>query len=192
MLKWSFPLQPKHSWLPAAAGLLLTAAAVAFGILLNWTVAALILVGLGWAAVYFLYRSLNQSRAQLAQAARRHAVDEQRLQALLHFNRSLTQVENEQALMDVALATLTELVGALGCSFVPVDEWQQPLPAFTYGQLPAPVLSAWSTHLANNMLRERCGACQVLEIDPRGLPAAPCPGGRRADRFLPAAQPHGG
>ena len=65
---------------------------------------------------------------------------------------------DERAFMDGALSAVTELVGAIGCSFVPVDEWNQPLPAFTYGSLPEPVLHAWAVHLATGLLKDRCGS----------------------------------
>jgi hypothetical protein len=116
------------------------------------------------------------------------AEDSRRLETLIHLNRGLVNATDEQGLMDTALSALTELVGALGCSFVPVDEWDQPLPPFTYGQLPEPVLRAWAAHLTDGMLRERCGSCRVTAFHCRRMPAASAAGGQFTHGLLPAAR----
>lgn len=136
----------------------------------------------GWAASLFS-RSANQNaelqvlREQLTASERARVEDERRLKIMLDLNRALAGASadrlNEHALMESALAALTSLVGAMGCSFVPVDEWQQPLPPFTFGQIPAAVLSSWSTQLAGIMLRERCGTCRVLKSTPGQCPLHP-------------------
>ncbi len=119
-------------------------------------------------------RELDASREQLDQT-------ERRLQAVLRLNRSLAEASagliDGRSLMDSALSAITELAGALGCSFVPIDEWQQPFPALTYGQLPEPVLNAWAAHLANGMLRDRCGNCSVLHSTPGACPLHPTQAG---------------
>ena len=133
---------------------------------------------------------------RLMEAEQKRAEERARLRALFQVNRAITDAAagqlDERGLMDAVLCTVTELVGALGCSFVPVDEWQEPLPPFTYGTLPAPVLSAWSTHLADNMLRERCGACAVLHSTAGACPLHPAQVGDALTVFcLPMAQPDG-
>jgi two-component system nitrate/nitrite sensor histidine kinase NarX len=164
------------------------------GLSISWIVAGLVslafilLGGAGW----FLIRSrreqnrqaalvaeLEQSLASLREMEQRRSEDVRRMQIILRLNQSLIQAgastspADENALMSTALTALTDLVGALGCSFVPVDEWQQPLPPFTHGQLPEPVLRAWANHLADGMLRERCGNCRVLRSTPGGCPLHP-------------------
>lgn len=108
---------------------------------------------------------LERARESLRESEERRAEDARRIEILLRMNHSLAQAASgtidERSLMENALSAFTELVGALGCSFVPVDEWQQPLPPFTYGRLPEPVLAAWAAHLADGMLRERCASCRV-------------------------------
>jgi two-component system nitrate/nitrite sensor histidine kinase NarX len=127
----------------------------------------------------------TQERLQETEAARKE--NERRLSTILKFNRSLADAAagllDERALMDHALSSITGLVGALGCSYVPVDDWQQPLPAFTYGQLPEPVLNAWSTHLATRMLHERCGACKILASNPGACPLHPAEVGNALSVF---------
>ena len=160
---------------------------------ISLTLAMLLAAGGWWAAVVFRTRErqalrqqagqtheleqqntlLDQTRARLEVAERSRAENERRLRTVLNLNRSLVEAGDEPSLMDAALSAITGLVGALGCSFVPVDEWEQPLPAFTYGQLPEPVLRAWADHLASSYLRERCGQCSVLQSTPGGCPLHP-------------------
>ena len=181
-------------WLLLPAVILL-AADVLLGLAFGWLIAAVALLAVtGWAAAaWFRVRSktaaiaLEKAQAEreaadrdlagvqerLLQADRRRAEEARRSETLLRLNRGLVEAQDEHALMDTALSAITGLVGALGCSFVPVDEWDQPLPAFTYGQMPEPVLRAWSAHLANGMLRDRCSDCSVLESTPGGCPLHP-------------------
>lgn len=155
------------------------------GLRTGWLLAGVLLAGLaGWGAALFFRASLRdqQRRALVEQQAfavsRGQAKQaECRLRAMVKLNRSLADASagamDSPALMESALAIINDLVGALGCSFVPIDEWQQPLPAFTYGQLPEAILSAWAAQLAAGMLRERCGKCKVLESTPGACPLHP-------------------
>jgi two-component system nitrate/nitrite sensor histidine kinase NarX len=155
------------------------------GFPVGWWLVVSLGVGLsGWALALSLRARL---RARDHQAAReqdelettrsRLAQSENRLQAVLPLYRSLVQAStggmDGPGLMDTALSGIAGLAGAAGCSFVPIDEWRQPLPAFTYGRLPEAVMTAWSAQLANGMLRERCGSCTVLESTPGGCPLHP-------------------
>lgn len=171
------------------AAVILVAIDIYIGFALGWPLAIVAcLAELGWGLVLAprLMSGRDSARpaavtspAELAALERERGQADiaRRLDAMLRLNRTFASAVadaiDERQLMDSALSTVTGLVGALGCSFVPVDEWQQPLPPFTFGQLPAPVLSAWSAHLATTMLRERCGACQVLESTPGACPLHP-------------------
>ncbi len=134
-----------------------------------------------------LNRSRAPSRKQLDEI-------ERRLQAALRLNRSLAEASagliDGSTLMDSALSTTAWLVGALGCSFVPIDEWQQPLPALTHGQLPEPVMGAWAAQLANGMLRERCSSCSVLHSSPGACPLHPAQVGSSLTIYCIAQSPY--
>jgi two-component system, NarL family, nitrate/nitrite sensor histidine kinase NarX len=144
----------------------------------GWLIAVVLLAALaGWGIALFLrfkamagQQALDSTREQIDRSRRR-------TQAVMRLNRAVAEASagilDERALMEMALEIIDELVGALGCSFVPIDEWQQPLPAFTYGQLPDAILSAWAAQLASGMLRERCGNCKVLESTPGACPLHP-------------------
>jgi two-component system nitrate/nitrite sensor histidine kinase NarX len=186
-------IKPYHR-LVALAGFLLVAITILLGLVLRWplpVMALLALFSLG-AAVWMVWRTQEQAAQELAQVQdqllaleKQHKDDRLRLDILLRLNQGLAQsgsgAIDEQTLMDRALSALTELVGGLGCSFVPVDEWQQPLPPFTHGQLPEPVLRAWAAHLTDGMLRDRCGSCRVLRSTPGGCPLHP---GQLGDTML--------
>lgn len=165
---------------PLAAAAALLAADIWLGAVFGWPLAAAGLFGLaGWAAFFFYRRGPGrQAQQEQLEAARRQAAEnERRLRAVQAVSRGLAAAAadaiDERGLVETCLAAITEYTGALGCSFVPVDEWRQPLPAHTAGQLPAPVLSAWSMHLASGMLRERCGACKRLNATPGNCPLHP-------------------
>jgi two-component system nitrate/nitrite sensor histidine kinase NarX len=49
---------------------------------------------------------------------------------------------------------------------VPFDVWGEPLPAFTFGDLPEPVLKGWAEHLVSEQVRSRCSDCKKLHAPP--------------------------
>lgn len=182
----------KLAWWQVGIGITVLGGSLLLGFAYDWVLAiAVIIAGLGWgAALVFRQRSkafaekarqaeADQQAAALAvqdrllKAESRLSEEERRLATLMRLNRGLSAAQDEREIMDTALSALTGLVGALGCSFVPVDEWDQPLPAFTFGQLPEPVLNAWATHLASSYLRHRCANCKLLVGPPGDCPVHP-------------------
>ena len=109
----------------------------------------------------------------LKEAREEHTATHKRLQAVLNLSHQLAESPDERSLMDAALSTLTNLVDALGCSFIPLDEWDQPLPAFTFGRLPNPVMQSWSAYQEGSVLLARCRNCTVLKSEPGGCPLHP-------------------
>ncbi len=183
---------PLRFFLLALVGLALVAADALVGFTYGWPLAAaLFLALLGWGAALYLRTStaarqrktlaqqqdlsgaLRRTEERAFEAEQRLAEDRRRLDTLMQLTRGLAEAQDEKALMDAALSAMTGLVGALGCSFVPVDDWEQPMPAFTYGQLPEPVLQAWAMHLSDGMLRQRCGSCSLLESSAGHCPLHP-------------------
>lgn len=147
---------------------------VGFGVLLA------VVITLQQNELRVLDRSLTEAakaqqslQARLDQINRENDENTRRLEIVLSLNRKLVEAKDEQSLMESALEMLNQFTGALGCSFVPVDEWEQPLPPFTAGKLPEPVLKAWALHLSGSMLQERCGNCEVLQSTAGGCPLHP-------------------
>lgn len=151
----------------------------------GWQAAVgLFLAFCGWGAAAFYHRALKQKSLQanqerlnlqvvqqrLEETEKQRRDEERRLRAVRQLYRGLVEARDEHQLMEIALSALTDLLGAIGISFVPVDEWEQPLPPFTHGQLPEPVIRAWAFHLTSAMLRTQCAVCRNLEA-----PAGNCP-----------------
>lgn len=96
---------------------------------------------------------------------------EKQFEAVVQLNHNLLDVQDEKSLMEVTLAGIAKLSGVDYVSLVPLDEWDQPLPAFTYGPLSSPLHAAWREHLVTQLVKDRCAVCQ-------GKPepdAGPCP-----------------
>ena len=112
-------------------------------------------------------RAENHRLEGVVQAAEqaRQAIGRE-LEAVLKLNRELVVASDERTLVEAALSTVNELVGGLGCSFVPFDAWGEPLPAFTIGSLPEPVLKGWAEHLLSEQVRSRCENCRDLYAAP--------------------------
>ncbi|HEX9018098.1 MAG TPA: hypothetical protein VF806_02865, partial [Anaerolineaceae bacterium] len=144
-----------------------------------------------------MYRGAASNRVSRCDYMSRRDYVSRPLSTALAINHALAQAAvgtlDERGLMTASLRAITGLVGALGCSFIAVDMLRQALPAFTYGRLPAPLLNAWSMHLADHMLRERCGRCQVLQSTPGACPLHPAElGNTLAVYCLPLSQPAAG
>lgn len=90
-------------------------------------------------------------------------------------NLHLQEATSEQQVMDSVLGLISSLSGARGVSFIPLDEWGQPLPAYTYGKLPPAVVRAWNEHLTSAGVRETCRDCVAHES--RAGEACPLHGG---------------
>jgi two-component system, NarL family, nitrate/nitrite sensor histidine kinase NarX len=96
---------------------------------------------------------------------------QRRLEGVLKLNHSLLEAQDEQGLMDTALEIIANLVSASAVTFVPMDEWGQALPAYTYGDMPNTMLTAWANHLISPAVRDRCRTCQLKHA----LPESNCP-----------------
>jgi hypothetical protein len=115
-----------------------------FAFLAYWTVALILSAGTAWLSGSFvlLDRQSADLQAKLGEANTRLPALEQRLDSLMKLNRAVLDAEDEKSLMDTALGIISDLACADAVTFVPMDEWGQPLSAFTYGDLPEPVLTA--------------------------------------------------
>ena len=108
-------------------------------------------------------------RGQLAMAVRKQAQMRQLIDTITQITRKMPEAQNENELMDTALAEVAKLAGAIASSYAFVDERGQPLPAFTYGPFPSEVLQSWADHLAMPETRRQCSKCQLMQADPGGI-----------------------
>lgn len=150
-------------WLAAAPGLLQAA---------FWLAAITILV-LAYLTANWVWRyiDLNQRlERQLAVAEDRATQANRRLEAVLQLSHKFLDASDEHELIELVLRLSVDSVGAIGASLVPLDERGQPMTAVNYGDLPAPVLSAWVEYLASPSIRQRCSTCQNHGVFTKACP----------------------
>ena len=132
-----------------------------------WLVAIVFSLGAAWLTGDLVVSLRNQHRIKQQineQVIHTHEI-QRRLESIVHLNRQLIDVEDEQSLVEKALGIMADLTGALASSFVPLDEVGEPLSAIVQGSLPGPILKAWSEYLASQLVRKTCGKCQELHAD---------------------------
>ncbi len=132
---------------------------------LFWLIAILLAVTItGLTQAWLNSRLVRQTAQQdLAKQKKQFHGLEQRLDGMVRLNQLVIDAQSEKELVENALEVIAGMTMAVGCSFMPFDEWGQPLGTYTYGEFPAPVLRAWAEHLSNNAVRNRCRVCQKLE-----------------------------
>ena len=123
-----------------------------------WLGLGLVLLTLTAIGAFFL---LRRQQTRLARLEEHLADTDRRLETVVELNQQLAQAVDENGLVQASLEAVNSLAGGLGCSFVPLDHWGQPLQAFTFGQMPGPVLKGWAEHLASEQVRGRCEACKT-------------------------------
>jgi len=115
----------------------------------------------------FLFSQSGQQKYKniAAEELRERLAVNKRLDGMIQLNQLLIAAQSEKELVDQALKIIAGVVEAVGVSFVPYDEWGQPLRTYVYGTYPEPVLRAWSEHLASPSIRQRCQVCTQLQGD---------------------------
>ena len=113
--------------------------------------------------LFFLFRRHRQSESKLildlarAEAAQR--LSQQRLEAALIVTHQVVEAHDEQQIIDTLLTKTLELTGAVGVSFVPLDDNNRPMALFKLGEFPSPIPDAWLEYLASPNVRRQCAQC---------------------------------
>lgn len=129
---------------------------------------------LAWWALTSLRRRVDETEtAQRALEQAHTALSEanQRLEFLVQVNRRLAEAEDEEALIEVILELPLEVVPALGCSLIRLDERGRPSSAVHRGSLDPAVFEAWTSHLSATERGHPCESCSA----PRAVDPTPCP-----------------
>ncbi|HWQ04900.1 MAG TPA: sensor histidine kinase [Longilinea sp.] len=95
----------------------------------------------------------------------RLSVIERELNSVNRITHLLATAQDEKQLIEGALGLIQETSDAAGVSFVPMDEWGIPLPAYSLGRQPQPVITAWAEHLSTSRVRQACSQCQGLHAE---------------------------
>lgn len=139
-----------------------------WGLAVSLAVALVILAGF-WVRQEIL-RKANQSIHAEHESLRRQ------LDGMVLLNQLLIDAEDEQELVEKALEIISNVAGSTGASFIPYDEWGQPLKTYVFGPQIASGPQAWTTQLVSPVIRERCRQCTELHSETGGncpLLAAP-------------------
>ncbi len=127
-----------------------------------WIFIAIFVLTLAGAFILFRHQ-----RTRFARLENHLADTDRRLETVIGLNQELAQAVDENGLVQASLEAVNQGVGGLGCSFVPLDHWGQPMQAFTFGQMPGPVLKGWAEHLASEQVRGKCAECKT-RLSPAG------------------------
>jgi two-component system, NarL family, nitrate/nitrite sensor histidine kinase NarX len=104
-------------------------------------------------------------------AAKKESTDvHKNLAAVFRLSQKFVEASEEREIVEEMMNLAVDLVGAMGASFVPLDERGQPLTAVNYGDFPAPVINSWVEYLASPQIRQSCGTCLN-----HGAMSSPCP-----------------
>jgi len=106
----------------------------------------------------------------------RVSVFQGRLDAASRFTRVLAEAEDERGLIGQMLKEVCNLVGAAGASYIPLDDWEQPLTTIQHGETPSWDTttttaqtstggSAWLASLGSIEVRTICGECPSLHTE---------------------------
>ena len=106
---------------------------------------------------------INSSRMEEEEGQAKLARLQSQLATVLEINNRLATAEDEQSLMVALLNVIGGYLGAEGATYIPVDEWGQPLATVSVGSVPEEEWGPWLARLDSPQARERCKACQVLQ-----------------------------
>jgi uncharacterized small protein (DUF1192 family) len=99
----------------------------------------------------------------------------QRLEAVFRLSQKIVDASDESEVIDQVLTISVDLVGALGATFVPLDEHDQPMAAISHGSLPAPAFDTWVEYLASPAVRHQCSTCSQIGSVTEGCPLLTIP-----------------
>src|SRR5271157_449117 len=128
-----------------------------------WIGAILLASALTWLVtkVIALSRQKTLQQNQIKEIEKSLALQKNYIAGILLLNQSMINAQNEKELVDSALEIIAGLVGAKACSFIPLDEIGQSLPAYTFGNLPANDSTIWTDKLTSVDVRQRCKICKI-------------------------------
>lgn len=121
---------------------------------------ALIAVG---ALLWKTLQRQRESERALNQAETLRGQTSQQLSAILQVSQKFAEAGDEGEIIDTVLRMVMQTTGAMGASFVPLDERGQAKAAVRRGEFPFPVPDAYLEYLASTSVRQTCQQCSVLE-----------------------------
>lgn len=105
-------------------------------------------------------RRALEEQLKSAEEIAREAI--QRQQAIFQVSQSYSQASDEEEIIQLTMRFTQEASGAIGVSYVPLDERMHPLKPILYGEIPDTVTDDWLQYLASPAVRQRCSSCPNL------------------------------
>lgn len=105
-------------------------------------------------------RNALEEQLMKAEELAREAIQRQR--AIFQVSQSYNQANDEEEVIQLTMGFAQEATGALGASYVPLDERLQPLKPILKGEIPDTVTDDWLQYLASPAVRQRCSTCRNL------------------------------
>ena len=132
-----------------------------------WGIAAALAISLSVLVGLFVRKNNNQQTPRQLKDINLVERDslQHRLDGMVQLNQLLISAQSENELVERALEIITRVVGCDGGSFIPYDDWGQPLQTYVYASQSNPGLQAWMNHLAAPAIRQRCEACNRMHSE---------------------------
>lgn len=128
-------------------------------LILVWLLIVAALVGL----LAFVNLQHRRLQARLREVEQAKAAAYHRLEAILSLSQAFVETGDEQEIIGLVLSLARQLTGAMGASFVPLDEHGQPRTSVRSGEFPFPLPDAWLEYLASPEVRQGCARCERRE-----------------------------
>ena len=159
-----------------------------FGDILFWITTGLGFIFVG--VVFYLTRNIlriiqerNHLKDQLIESKEINANANENLSTLLRFSEKLLETSEEGEIVEAMLQFSLDLSGAIGASYVPLDDHGHPLSAVCHGDFPLPVINSWIEYLASPTVRQECKTCNKTTINSGACPLLPSPFSEAIDLF---------
>ena len=123
-----------------------------------------ILVFFLFARVSTLYDIRDELKTRLLESEQQTTKVSRRLEAIFQIAHKFVESIDENEMIDLVLKLSSELVGAQGASFVPLDDHSQPIAVTRYGVTPNTIMDPWLEYLATPPVRQRCQICENQKI----------------------------
>ncbi len=115
-------------------------------------------------------RERDSARQMGAQAQVQSESAQRQATAAFLVGSRLLAANDEQAVIEAAMQIGCEIFNAVGCSFVPYDEWGRSLPPLSSGHIPQPALDQWNDRLVAPATRKACKSCRTFRAEKTNCP----------------------
>ena len=99
-------------------------------------------------------------------------ITQKKLDTVFQLTALFAQATQEDVIIREVLNICRSLIGATAATYIPLDNYGQPLSAVSLGQMPDQGMEAWLEYLASASVRNECSELQAKRSARGQLPAA--------------------